>query len=318
MTFTADSPVATRVLAAGASEQGPRPNGTSDIRAVCIHMAEGGGTASWLSHDDGNSSHYVVEYSGSVVQMVRESWWAGSLNPSLLRSDDDQPYKHLAEAVTYGRKAVVDAIGQVAANDPNRYVIAIEVEGFARKAPVAGKKGFDPRADPAGGPNDLQRAALATLVADIRKRHANAYPCLGHRDFQHYKPCPGKRIPWADYGGHGAKASGGPVVVGGPVPPPDPGHPHLPPPLPEAPMESFAIPAVPTMAKVKTDGWLHVSSSLGPSPANIQVSPGREMPLIGLIGATARIVDYVDSTGMPTHKAYWVKTADIESTHPAP
>jgi hypothetical protein len=27
-------------------------------------------------------------------------------------------------------------------------------------------------------------------------------PCLGHRDFQNYKACPGKLIPWKDYGGH--------------------------------------------------------------------------------------------------------------------
>ncbi len=297
MTFTADSHLAVKVVPAGAHEQGLRPGGHGDIRAVCIHMAEGGGTVSWLAHDDGNSSHYVVEYGGHVVQMVRESWWAGSINPKLIRLNNDPAYTYLGESVAYGRSAVLSAIGKTAGNDPNRYVIAIETEGFAKD-----------------GPNAAQRTALAALVSDIRKRHG-PLPVLGHRDFQSYKACPGHTIPWADYGGHALKAS-----AGGESPKSPGATPKKPPHVvtPKTPVESFVIPAVPTLAKVKADAWLYVTSALTPSPANIQVNPGREMPLVGLIGATSRIVDYVDSSGKATHQTYWVKTADIESTRPAP
>ena len=168
-----------------APDNWPR-NGVS-VKAIAIHHAEGGGTVSWLTHPDGNSSHYVVEYDGEVVQMVREDRAAGSINPTLVRTDDDPPFTFEGETVTYGVTANRAALGGDWRN-PNAAVIAIEIEGFAKD-----------------GPNDKQRAALQSLVADIRSRHP-AIPALGHRDFQDYKACPGKRIPWLDYGGHGSIA----------------------------------------------------------------------------------------------------------------
>jgi hypothetical protein len=176
-----DSPVATRFVAAPDhwSRNGARP------RAIVVHMAEGGGTVSWLTRDDGNSSHYVVEYSGAVVQMVPEELAAGSMNPRLTRSTDDPPYTFDDETVTYGATALEAARMHV---DPNRYAIAIEVEGFA-----------------AHGPNAAQVEALAALIADIRRRSATELHVLGHRDQQLYKPCPGHRMPWSTIAGrHGA------------------------------------------------------------------------------------------------------------------
>ena len=194
MTFTADSPIAARVVASPASEIGQRAGGTADIRAITIHMAEGGGTVSWLTRPDGNSSHYVVEYTGRVTQMVPEAYWAGSMNPDLTRTTDDAPFEYLGETITYGVTASKRCLGD-GWRDPNRFVIAIEVEGFAKD-----------------GPNDLQRTALRRLVADIRSRRG-PLPCLGHRDQQAYKACPGKRIPWADYGGHAVIPSEGDPMI---------------------------------------------------------------------------------------------------------
>jgi hypothetical protein len=182
MAFTADSPLASRVVESPSSEVGVRS--VSSIRAICIHMAEGGGTVSWLTRPDGNSSHYVVEYTGRITQMVRESYWAGSINPRLVRTTNDPPYEYLGETIRYGRSAAEQALGSGVTN-PNLHVVAIEVEGFAKD-----------------GPNAAERESLRKLVADIRRRRG-ALPCLGHRDFQDYKACPGKRIPWVDYGGHG-------------------------------------------------------------------------------------------------------------------
>jgi hypothetical protein len=81
-------------------------------------------------------------------------------------------------------------------------------------------------------------------------------------------------------------------------------------------MKSFATPTVPTVAKIRDNAWLYDNSALEPSPRNINVDPGREMPLLGVIGTTARIVGYVDATGKAVGKAYWVEAADIEATHP--
>lgn len=177
--MTTDSAVATAYVAAPDhwTRAGASP------RAIVIHMAEGGGTVSWLTRPDGNSSHYVVEYTGRVVQMVDESEAAGSMNPKATRTTDDPPYTFEGETVVYGRTAL-DRAGLTA--DPNRYAIAIEVEGFA-----------------ASGPNDAQIVALERLVADIRQRRGGLH-VLGHRDQQDYKACPGKRIPWTRFGGHGA------------------------------------------------------------------------------------------------------------------
>jgi hypothetical protein len=160
------------------------PRGGVPILAIAIHMAEGGGTVSWLTRNDGNSSHYVVERIGRVVQMVREDRAAGSINPTLVRLDDDAPFTFLGETIRYGVTANKAALGEHWRN-PNAAVIAIEVEGYA-----------------VDGPNPAQRTSLVALVADIRTRHPRV-AVLGHRDWQSYKACPGRKIPWVDYGGHG-------------------------------------------------------------------------------------------------------------------
>jgi hypothetical protein len=316
MAFAADTTLAAKVVPAATGESGARPGGISDIRAICIHMAQGGGTVSHLTHKDGNSSHYVVEYSGRVVQMVREAHWAGSINPKLIRKDEDPTFSFLGASVTFGRDTVLATIGKNPANDPNRFVIAIEIEGFARKAPEKGESGFHPLANPRGGPNRKQRVALAALVADIRKRRNKPYPCLGHRDFQNYKACPGRRIPWVDYGGHAIKADGGAVHdVHDPTPDPiiDPT-----PDPPAGPNGVFTLPAVRTLARIKAGGVLYSNAAMDVSPANIEVDPSREMPLLGVVGTAARVVEYVTSAGAETHEAVWIKTTDIESERPAP
>jgi hypothetical protein len=146
--------------------------------AFVVHMAEGGGTVGFLSrpNDRGVSVHYVIEYTGRIVQMLLESHASGSINPNDLRTGDDP--------AVYGatiRKAVMGAWD----DNPNAAVITVELEGFA-----------------AAGPNAAQHGSLRTLVADVRSRNPRM-GLLGHRDFQDYKACPGKLIHWAELGGHG-------------------------------------------------------------------------------------------------------------------
>jgi hypothetical protein len=155
-------------------------------RAVVIHMAEGGGTVSWLTHpSNNNSSHFVVEYSGRVVQMVRDGDASHSLH---IEPRTDWPSTG-ADFGTFGfghAKAVLLA----GASNPNAYIFAVEVEGFA-----------------SSGPNPSQVAGLKALIADLRARHPSIRGLLGHRDFMAYKACPGGLIPWAELGGHGLSSA---------------------------------------------------------------------------------------------------------------
>jgi hypothetical protein len=82
-------------------------------------------------------------------------------------------------------------------------------------------------------------------------------------------------------------------------------------------MRSFQLPPVATLARIRRHAWLYDNSALEPSRRNINIDPGREMPLIGIAGNSARIVSYVDASGMVVGKAYWVEAGDVESTRPA-
>jgi hypothetical protein len=158
-----------------ANDYGPRKG---PVRAFVVHMAEGGGTVGFLSRPNtrGVSVHYVIEYSGRIVQMLREDRASGSINPRDLRkTEGPDPYGATV------RKAVMGSWDL----DPNSAVISLEIEGFA-----------------AAGPNDPQMAALWHLVDDVRSRYPTM-GLLGHRDFQDYKACPGGHIPWSILGGHG-------------------------------------------------------------------------------------------------------------------
>jgi hypothetical protein len=148
------------------------------VLGFVVHMAEGGGTVGYLAGQParGVSVHYVIEYSGLIVQMLNEAHASGSINPQTIRTGND------ADGF-YGISAAQTVLGQWV-RDPNAAVISLEIEGYARQ-----------------GPNDQQAAALRKLVADVRSRHPGI-GLLGHRDFQDVKACPGRLIAWDELGGH--------------------------------------------------------------------------------------------------------------------
>lgn len=279
-----DSPVASRYV--------PAPDRWSrngkPIRAVSIHMAEGGGTVGWLTRDDGNSSHYVVEYSGRVTQMVPEAMAAGSMNPKLTRTTNDPVFTYMGAAVRYGISSLKLALG-AHYYDPNAVVIAIEVEGFA-----------------AAGPNAVQRVALAKLIKDIRRRRG-ALPCIGHRDQQAYKACPGKKIPWGDYGGHAVKTTTtsipGSTPTGGIVA-----------------TKGSNVPEQPTRVTLKTDAWLYVWSDHRADAGNVQLKPVRPLNLVRFVDADTYGVAYEPTAGDTNNVSVemFVKSSDIDKTEIIP
>lgn len=159
--------------------------------AVTWHMAEGGGTVGFLSrpNPDGVSVHFVIEYTGRIVQMLLLDHMQSSIRTSAIRTTDDPPYAWAGVPVVYGRTAAVAVMGEWAdirsTLGPNHASIGVEMEGFATD-----------------GPNTLQRAAMRTLFAHLQSRFP-AIRSLGHADFQDYKACPGHRVPWDYVGGHG-------------------------------------------------------------------------------------------------------------------
>ena len=161
------------------------------VKAFVIHMAEGGGTVSYLKDDAtpparNVSVHYVIEYTGRTVQMLREADASGSINPQDLRTTNGPE--------PFGRTPRVAVMGEWD-YDPNSAVISVEIEGYAKD-----------------GPNAKQAAALQALVADVRSRYPDI-GLLGHRDFQDYKACPGAHIDWDALGGHGPAAGEDSMVI---------------------------------------------------------------------------------------------------------
>src|SRR3990167_9342469 len=155
------------------------PGAIVQYRAIVIHHAEGGGTVTWLTQPTSDvSASHVIEYSGRIVQMVKDgdASHCQHVSPEPYTSENYGIYSSLT-----GR-AVLGADGWA---DVNRYVFAVEIEGFRAK-----------------GPNDAQKVALKALVTDLRGRFPSIRGLLGHRDVQD-KSCPGGLIPWAEIGGHG-------------------------------------------------------------------------------------------------------------------
>jgi hypothetical protein len=156
-------------------------------RAIVLHMAEGGGTVEWLTHPTSdNSSHFVIEYSGRVVQMVAD----GDADHSLHTARPSGP-PGPGDCGMFSLDIARDLLGD-GIYDPNAYLIAVEIEGYA-----------------AAGPNPAQTVALRNLIDDLLGRHPSLRGLLGHRDFQNYKACPGCHV--FDKFGHGAFIGAGPL-----------------------------------------------------------------------------------------------------------
>jgi hypothetical protein len=90
------------------------------------------------------------------------------------------------------------------------------------------------------------------------------------------------------------------------------------PPATEETVNSYPVPKVPSVAVVPAGPWLYATSALEPSPDNICVDPGREMPYLGQPASGVRIVEYVDVKGVHQGRAMFAKASEVTTIRPAP
>jgi hypothetical protein len=90
------------------------------------------------------------------------------------------------------------------------------------------------------------------------------------------------------------------------------------PPDREETVNSYPVPTIPSIATVPAGTWLYATSALEPSPDNIQVDPGRDMPYLGQPASSMRIVEYVDAKGVHTGRAMFAKASEVTAIRSAP
>lgn len=163
------------------------PGAIAEVRALVIHFAEGGGTVGYFQNTTRDvSSHFVLQYDGTIVQMVKDG------DADHCQHVDTGSWSYPGDLTRANGVAVLgsDVMDNADHTRVNRYVHAIEIEGFR-----------------ATGMNTAQEASLIAWVAERRAKFPTIRGLLGHGDVQN-KACPGPLIPWDRLGGHGLTQGG--------------------------------------------------------------------------------------------------------------
>lgn len=154
---------------------------------LVLHMTEGSGTTADLEYLARNPArgvtvHFYANGDGTIYRMLDLDRISGSLNPAdVAGASEDKGF--------YGRKNLKGVLG-AHWQDPNSYVISMEIGGKAAK-----------------GPTDAQIKAITAWGLDMRRQFPSLRGALGHADCTDTKGCPGTsaamKAIFAGIGGHG-------------------------------------------------------------------------------------------------------------------
>jgi len=170
---------------------------------LALHMSEG--TDQLVEYLAGQprrnvSANFALLSDGTTVRMLPWPNASGSMNPRD-RASDNKGY--------YGARYLKAVLSDGRWQDPNAYVLSLEIAGYRAK-----------------GPTPAQVAAAIAWGLDMRRRFPTLRGAFGHADQTDTKGCPGEtpamKAIFEGVGGHGlfarmptASTEGDPMIVGG-------------------------------------------------------------------------------------------------------
>jgi len=82
---------------------------------------------------------------------------------------------------------------------------------------------------------------------------------------------------------------------------------------------SYPVPSAPSTGFVAKGKVIYTTDALlATDPNRIIIDPGRDMPYFGQVNPKARIVEYINASGVHSGKSYFVATADLTNIKPIP
>ena len=98
--------------------------------------------------------------------------------------------------------------------------------------------------------------------------------------------------------------------------------PAAPVPAPEVDMPAFKAFATPKLVTIPTGGWIYIKPDLSADAGNVQISPGRDLPVAGVMADGTLIVGYRDTTPTETQVPTYYAKGTVKdypvTTAPAP
>ena len=82
---------------------------------------------------------------------------------------------------------------------------------------------------------------------------------------------------------------------------------------------SYPVPSAPSIGTVAKGKVIYTTDALlATDPNRIIIDPGRDMPYFGQVNPKARVVEYINASGVHSGKSYFVATADLTNIRPVP
>jgi len=241
---------------------------------------------------NGPSAHYYIARDGWAIEAIDPALYAAWSNGDVSRPSTTNP--GIVRALAFRARGY---------NVNEAYLLEFEAVGFGSNFPITAP----------------QKQAMAEIIAAIAKMSGlpiNRETVHGHWEINGVDR---QNCPIAP-AGH--EAFLGDVIARARALLPSPVPSTVPSPVPpkEEVVKAFYVPELRTLAAVKAGSWLYADSAMGPSTANVQLNPARELVYVGQLVPAVRIVAYERAIGdaNATTTAMFVAATDISGYRLAP